>query len=510
MRLSPLPSAAALRAADAEMAEAGLPALALMENSGRAAGRWLRRHAPPGAVLVACGKGGNGGDGFVAARVLAEAGRDVDVWALHPADALRDDTRQHRLLLERLAPHLPGRVRFVDGAGPGARYAVAVDALLGTGQTGDVRDPEAAALGVLAGVPWRVALDVPTGLDADTGVASDGAFSAHATLAFAAASPGLYLNDGPAHAGQVAVLGIGIPAPLLDAQIAAHGGAYRTRDGWARAVQPVRDAHAHKYSAGTVLVLAGSEAYTGAPRLAATAAARAGAGYVRLATAAPAAALVAPSLPDIPTTALPLHADGGLDPAHAHSLLQEALGRTNALVVGPGLGRAASTGEAVRALLLAFDGPAVVDADALAAVSPGFLATHAAGRWVLTPHAGELARLAGKDRLDLTDRVAVARDLARRWNVVLVVKGLPSVVAEPSGRVALSAPHTPALATAGTGDVLAGLTGGFLAQGLAPFDAALLALHTSGRAALRYARRHAAASMQASDLLRLVPLVLAR
>ena len=179
-------------------------------------------------------------------------------------------------------------------------------------------------------------------------------------------------------------------------------------------------------------------------------------------------------------------------------------------MVGPGLGRAESTGETVRALLLAFGGPAVVDADALAAVTPAFLAAHANGRWVLTPHAGELARLVGTDRLDLTDRIAVARELARRWNVVLVVKGLPSVVAEPSGRVAISAPHTPALATAGTGDVLAGLTGGFLAQGLTPFDAALLALHTGGRAARRYARRHAAASMQASDLLRLVPLVLAR
>ncbi|MBE2185189.1 MAG: NAD(P)H-hydrate dehydratase [Rhodothermales bacterium] len=512
-----LPSAAAMRAADATAMAAGLTAFALMENAGRAAAQHLLASLlPEHTVLVACGRGGNGGDGFAMARALAEAGVYVEVWMAHPPDALRDDARQHYDLLQRLAPDLPGYLAFVTEETMGADFTYGVDALLGTGQTGPLRPPEAHGAALLRSrASLLVALDVPTGLDADTGVAADGAVTALETLTFAAEKPGLRLHDGPAHAGVVTVLPIGLPAPLLERMLAAHGGAFASTDDWARAVQPRRAADAHKFSAGTALVVAGSDAYLGAPRLAAAAAARSGAGYVRLVTAADAVPLVAPSMLDIPTTAWPLAPDGGLDPTAIETTVREMLRKTNALVVGPGLGRAASTQEAVRRLLLAFDGPAVIDADALAAVTPDFLHDHASGRWVVTPHAGELARLVGTDRVDLTDRVAVARDLAARWNAVVVLKGLPSVVAEPPskdqpGRVAVSTPHSPALATAGTGDVLAGMIGGFLAQGLSPFDAALLALHTGGRAALRYARRRAETSMQASDLLRLVPRLLAR
>lgn len=507
-----LPSAAAMRAADAATVEAGLPAFTLMENAGRAAAQHLlTRIQADDSTLVACGRGGNGGDGFAMARTLAEFGRRVDVWIAHPPDTLRDDARQHFDLLQHLAPDLPGEVAFVTDEALRHSYACGVDALLGTGQTGPLREPEAHGAALLRSrASLLIALDVPTGVDADTGVAADGAVTAFETLTFAAEKPGLRLNDGPAHAGTVTVLPIGLPAPLLERMLTAHGGAYASTDGWARAAQPRRAADAYKYSAGTVLVVAGSDAYLGAPRLAATAAARSGAGYVRLLTSAAAAPLVAPSLLDVPTGAWPTAPDGGLDSSALDAVAGEMLRKANTLVVGPGLGRAASTQEAVCRLLVAFDGPAVIDADALAAVSPDVLAAHAAGRWVVTPHAGELARLVGTERVDLTDRVAVARDLAQRWNAVVVLKGLPSVVAEPSGRVAVSTPHSPALATAGTGDVLAGMIGGFLAQGVTPFDAALLALHTGGRAALRYARRHAEASMQASDLLRLVPCILAR
>lgn len=504
-----------MRAADAAIVEAGLPAFALMENAGRAAAMHLLEHLRlEDSVLIACGRGGNGGDGLAMARALAESGAHVEVWMAHPPDALRDDARQHYDLLHRLAPDLPHFLGFVTEETMRDDFTYGVDALLGTGQTGPLREPEARGAALLRSrASLLVALDVPTGLDADTGVATDGAVEAFETLTFAAEKPGLRLNDGPAHAGAVTVLPIGLPERLVERMLTAHGGAYASTDDWARSVQPRRAADANKYSAGTALVVAGSDAYLGAPRLAATAAARAGAGYVRLLTAAAALPLVAPSLLDIPTGAWPTAEDGGLDPEALDA--GETLRKTNALVVGPGLGRAGSTQESVRRLLLTFDGPAVIDADALAAVTPDFLREHAAGRWIVTPHAGELARLVGTERVDLTDRAAVARDLAERWNAAVVLKGLPSLVAEPPadgqpGRVAVSSPYSRALATAGTGDVLAGMIGGFLAQGMAPFDAALLALHTGGRAAVRYARRRAAASMQASDLLRLVPRIFAR
>ncbi len=387
--------------------------------------------------------------------------------------------------------------------------ALAVDALVGTGPAGPLRAPlgrYVAALNALA-VPI-VALDVPSGLDADTGAAPGETIRAALTVTFGAAKPGLYLGQGPAHAGRVAVAEIGLPRGLLDAHLAALGGAYRSTDRWAAATLPQRAPDAQKYSAGMALVVAGSGPYPGAARLAATAAARAGAGYVRLATGEDAAAVLAGHLVEIPVTPLPLAHDG-LDPAGTLAALADALARAKALVVGPGLGRAPGTQRTVRRLLETTDLPAVVDADGLAALDADWLAAHARGRLVLTPHTGELERLLGAPP-DLSDRLALVRTLAAQWQCVLVLKGLPSLVGTPGGTVYMGGPHAVALATAGTGDVLAGLTGGFLAQGLAPAEAALLALHAGGRAAQRYSHRRAAATMQASDLIAEVPRVLHR
>ena len=511
--LQPLPSAAAMRAADAAAIAAGLDGFTLMETAGRAAARAIRRAFPAArraGALVLCGKGGNGGDGFVVARALAEAGWDVDV--IRTADAPVPDAARHLAVLTALADRLPGRVRIgpFDGLrGLAARRApgLIVDALLGTGRAGALRDP----LGDL--VRWanahdapRVALDVPTGLDADTGAVPDAAVRAALTVTFGAAKPGLFLGEGPAHAGRVVVAEIGLPRGLLDARIEAEGGAWRSTEAWARAVLPRRAADANKYTAGLALVVAGSPAFTGAPVLAAQAAARAGAGYVRLAAPEPAVPTLAAKLTEVALTPLPWGPDG-LDARGTASALADLLPKAQSLLVGPGVGRDSGTARTVRAVLAAFDGPAVVDADGLAALDPDWLAAHARGRLVLTPHTGELKRLAGDD-VDLDDRIGAARRLAAAWGVVLVLKGLPSVVATPEGAVFVGGPHATALATAGTGDVLAGLTAGFLAQGLAPPDAALLALHVGGRAAWAWAAGRAAAAMQASDLLALVPRVL--
>lgn len=513
-QLAPLPSAAALRAADAATIAAGLAPEVLMETAGRGAARLIRRLWPDARrVQVVCGPGGNGGDGYVLARTLAETGMAVDVVTVVAPS--RADTQAMHDALVVLAPSLPGTVRVLayDGlvslAGL-ARPDVRVDALVGTGSRLPLGGPlgEVAAWLATSEIPV-LALDLPSGLDADTGATDGPCVTAAATATFAARSPGLLLGDGPAHAGRVSVAPVGVPRGVLDAAIDAEGGAWASTDAWAAAALPRRASDTHKFSAGSVVVVAGSPDYVGAPRLAALAAARSGAGYVRLATDARVADRLADALPTVPVTALPVTGDA-LDPDAALDALAPHLSRAHALVVGPGLGRAHGTAALVRALLLSTNLPIVVDADALAALDDAWLRAHGRPSWVLTPHTGELARLVGGDTPNLADRPSTARHLAARWNATLVVKGLPSVVGTPEGAAYVGVAHSVGLATAGTGDVLAGMTGAFLAQGRAPAPAALLALHVGGRAAQRYARRHAAASMQATDLVHLLPTVLGR
>ena len=515
--LAPLPSAEAMRHADRAAAGAGLGAFTLMETAGRGAARVLRAAFPDARrVLVVCGAGGNGGDGFVVARALAEAGVAVGVVLAAPRATLAPPSARHLAVLEALAPDLPGAltVRAYDGpASLGALGPVdlLVDALAGTGGGGRLRAPYPEIARWMNAHPApTAALDVPSGLDADTGAVpggDDGCVRAALTVTFGAAKPGLRLGQGAALAGRVVRIGVGLPRGLLDRMIAEHGGAHASTDAWARASTPIRAPDAHKYSAGLALVVAGSEGMTGAPFLAAQAAARVGAGYVRLGAPAGLLPVLAAKLTEVSLLGLP-GGTSGLDPAGALRVLAPILAKADALLVGPGLGRAPNTRRAVRRLLERYAGPAVVDADGLAALDPAWLAAHRRPgdppRLVLTPHAGELARLAGEP-VDLADRLGVARRYAEAWRCVLVVKGMPSLIGVPAfegapARAFVCGRSSVALATAGTGDVLAGMIAGLLAQGLPPADAALAALHIGALAARGYARRHAPASMQASDL----------
>ncbi len=509
-----LPDPEAMRHADAAAVETlGLTGTMLMETAGRGAARVMLEQIAGlrgSRVTVFCGKGNNGGDGFVVARVLAGRGVDVQVFTMD--GALSSDAAQHARILRNALPYLDGRLR-IDAFDSLTQVAatrpadVIVDALLGTGLTSAPRAPYDAL------IAWmnhqdalRVALDVPSGLDARTGAVPGEAIHAHLTATMAARKPGLVLGQGKKHAGHVAVIDIGTPRALLVETLDAHGGAYRSTDAWVRTHLPRRAAHAHKYSAGLVLALAGSPGLTGAPVMTCHAAARAGAGYVMCACPESIQPALAAHFTEVATLALP-HGTIGLDPEGALEVLSEKLPKAGALLVGPGLGTGKGTQATVRRLLKTFDGPAVVDADGLGALTPDFLAEHARGRWVLTPHEGEFARLAGDVSLD--DRVAVVRQHAMAWKSVLVLKGMPSLVGLPDGRVIVGGRAETALATAGTGDVLAGLVAGFLAQGLSPATAALCGLHVGSRAARRWSRRRHPNTMQATDLLSLIPATLA-
>jgi NAD(P)H-hydrate epimerase len=511
----PLLTAEAMRAADRyTIEEYGLPGFTLMESAGRGCAEAIRSAYGPldgAAVVVLCGKGNNGGDGLVVARRLIEAGARVHVVLASEPDALSGDSAHNLDLLRRLRDEGAGDRLTVEPLDTlealtetATRLAprLYVDALLGTGLTSALREP---IRGLVEWVNDRsapaVAIDVPTGLHSDTGAVLGAAVRADRTVTMAASKVGLHVGEGASRAGAVSVVDIGIPAFVLDRAARRPGCARRTTDAAVRAWWPARAPDAYKYSVGTAMVVGGSRRFVGAPTMASRAATRSGAGYVTCACPEPTQPTLAGALPAVPTLPLPT-ADDGLAPAAAATVLEE---RADALLVGPGLGRGADTRRFVLRLLEAADGPVVVDADGLNALADAEAdwTAHADDQWVLTPHAGEFRRLAGA--VDLTDRVRTAQTYAQEWGVVLLLKGQPSVVAGPDGRTYVASTGTPALATAGTGDVLAGQCVGLLAQGLDPVEAAAAALHLGGAAARRYAATRDARTLTAPDLVDALP-----
>ncbi len=500
--LEPLQGAAEQRATDRRaIDELGIPGLELMERAGSGLAEVVGERVPTGRIAVVCGSGNNGGDGLVAARRLRELGREVDVLALGDPAAWRGDAATNR-------DRLPGDpAAGWEGALPAGAAGI-VDAMLGTGFSGTPREPVAGAIRALAAARERgaavVACDVPSGVDASTGEVPGAAVAADATVTFDAGKPGLWITPGKALAGTVSVIDIGIPAAAAATpEIGLIGDAVLD-------VIPRRGAEATKFTAGSVLVCGGSTGLSGAPCLAALAAARAGAGYVTAAVPASLDLVVEVRLLEVMSLPLPDH-DGALGPDALEPLL-ERTAREDAVVVGPGLGRDDATQELARAIAARAALPLVLDADGLNAHAGrlGELAGRPAPT-VLTPHGGELARLLGVDGDEVrARRLALAREAASRAGAVLVLKGDDTLVAHPDGRVAVSPGGAPALATAGTGDVLSGTIAAMLAKRLDAWTAAcagvLLHLH-AGRLA---GAPHGPDGVLASDVAARLPAALAR
>ncbi|WP_456428232.1 NAD(P)H-hydrate dehydratase [Rhodocaloribacter sp.] len=518
--LRPALTAEAMRAADRFTIETyGLPGYTLMESAGRGAAECIEAHFGSmrgKTVVVLCGKGNNGGDGLVVARVLYGRGARVRVVTLAEEDAMSVDAAHNLGLLRRLAEHDDaGRLhlslfRDVEGLEAFRHADLYVDALLGTGLTSALRAPIRDLVAWMNAQPAPVvALDVPTGLHTDTGEVLGEAVTAAMTVTMGALKTGLLVGEGPVRAGRVEVVDIGIPDFVIERVRKAPGCALQPADAAVRAWLPERPPDAHKYSVGLALIVAGAPGFTGAPVMASQAAARVGSGFVVCACPGPIRPTLAAKLTEVTTVGLPVDEAGAILVDEALDAMAERMSKARALLVGPGLGRAPGTQAFVRTLLRRTDLPVVLDADGLVALAghTELLAERARGRWILTPHAGEFKRLAGDD-VDLTDRVRTAQHYAEKWDVVLLLKGMPSVVAAPDGTAYVNATGNPALATAGTGDVLAGLAVGLLAQGLAPAEAAAAALHLGGAAADRYAARFDPRAMVATDLLGQLPHVL--
>ena len=488
--LEPLPDAERMRATDRwAIEEQGVPGARLMERAGEGLAEVVEDVAPTGRVAIVCGGGNNGGDGFVAARLLRQAGRDVDVHVTTDLDGYKGDAREK---LEQLRePPRPFEAGALEGA------AVLVDCLLGTGFSGDVREPVSSAVLALNESPAPVvACDVPSGVDASTGAVDDVAVRARCTATFHRAKPGLWISPGKQHAGDVQVIGIGIPpGEPAEAEVGLIG------DG-AFDLIPRRAAGSTKFSSGHVLVVGGSTGLTGAPCMAAESAMRAGAGYVTCCVPASLNLVFETRLLEVMTIPLP-DRDGALTRHGRERVLEEASKRGGAMVVGPGFGKADGALELARELVAEADVPVVVDADGLNAHA-GRLDDFArrSAPTILTPHGGELARLFAQEAGDVdAHRLWHAREAAIRARAIVVLKGDDTIVADPEGRVAVSPGGVPALATAGTGDVLSGIVAALLAKGLAPFDAACAGVLSHLHAGAAAAQRRSPEAVIAGDVI---------
>jgi NAD(P)H-hydrate epimerase len=405
-----------------------------MDRAGTAVADIVLRHFP-GRVTVVCGGGNNGGDGRVCARLLEEGRREV---------------------------------RVVDGLGDLGEPDVIVDALLGIGLRDTPREDAARMIELInaAGRPV-VAVDVPSGVNASTGEVPGTAVHATVTVTFGAAKVGLAVAPGRFHAGSVHVAPIGLrPREHEHALVPAS----------ALLDVPRKGAGSTKYSAGSVLIVGGSRGLTGAPMLAALAAFRADAGYVAVAAPESTLPVLEARLLEVVKHPLPEDTAGRLLPRSADAILVAAE-KADAIAIGPGLGRSDGTIELVRILLERLDKPIVLDADALWQLEP-----FARGApTVLTPHAGELARLLGTKSSEIdAHRLDAVRRAASRFGSVVLLKGADTLIAAPRQGVLVAGYGTPALATAGSGDVLTGVVAAFLAKGLEPRLAAALAAVAHG------------------------------
>ena len=506
-----LVTVAEMRAMERAAIEAGVSEAQLMEEAGLAAAQeaWMLLGTLEGRqIVVLAGPGNNGGDGLVAARHLHDWGSEVTVVAPRGRE---DDSN-----LQELTAREIGVVQGEEASGALARMAEAdlvVDALLGVGKGRPLAadEPIGETLVALAAAragarpPKVLAIDLPTGLDADGGGVDPLTVAADLTVTFGLPKVGMYQAMGSGVVGRVQVVDIGIPAEAMEA-----ASLELITSRWAREALPPRPEDANKGTFGKVLVVGGCSRYRGAPALAATAAYRAGAGLVTIACPEPVIASIAPAAAE--ATWLPQEAaeDGGLTGEAALALRAE-WGGFDACVVGPGLGHTGETQALVWALLpdMAEDlaGRVVIDADALnalAALEDGAERTPAGA--VLTPHPGEMARLLGSSVAEVQgNRVGAAREAAGRYGCTVVLKGAHTVVADGEGRARISPFANPLLATAGSGDVLAGMIAGYLGQGLSAFDAASLGVYLHAAVGEAMRAQYGASGLLAGEIAARLP-----
>jgi ADP-dependent NAD(P)H-hydrate dehydratase / NAD(P)H-hydrate epimerase len=505
----------------------GVPSHQLMEAAGKSVAevfleQYGHRNAdPPGRIVVLCGKGNNGGDGFVVARYLKEEAEQVDVYLFAKPEELRGDAAKN---FERWREQ-GGSVTLLqnepDWEKAWAEISAAeviVDALLGTGIRGPasgliaqaIEDVNRLSRNATAARPsWVVAVDIPSGLPSDGEPAAGPVVKAHWTVTFTAPKVGQLISANAGCCGQLAVRGIGSPAALVE-EIGKGTLRWAAADEFA-GLPLVRAAEAHKGSYGHVLLIAGSLGKTGAAVLAGRAALRAGAGLVTVATPEPALPIVAESQAEYMTEGLPSTGAGTFATAGKRSgAFAELLAGKTVVGIGPGVGQHPNTKDFIRASVAETDLPLVLDADGLNAfaASGDLLAKRKSKFLVVTPHPGEMARLLGISTPQVQqERVKTALDAAKKWNAHVVLKGFHTILASPSGQVFVNTTGNPALAKGGSGDVLTGLLAALIAQfGTGDLlRIVALAVYLHGRAADLLSEQSDASGILAGEVAQAIP-----
>ena len=486
----------------------GIPGLLLMENAGRGLAECILHAYSPLSqkqILIFCGKGNNGGDGFAAARLLSNYAAGVTVLLLASPSKLEGDAQKNYKILVQLSKTILRTIsirRFSLKTLQSVRSpGIIIDAMFGTGFSGIARKPYSDC------IEWInksgaevVAVDIPSGVNGTTGAAKGPAVHAHRTVTFGSLKTGLLCNQGKEYSGRVSVVDIGIPKQII-------GDPEHTirlvdlED--VRNVLPKRSLQANKYTVGKVFVLAGSRGLTGAAALTSMAALRSGAGAVLLGTPDSVYPILARKLTETMVLPLPSTPDGGLG-LKSFEMIREKINWADVVVVGPGLGQQKETQEVILKILMESHGKILIDADGL----------NAAAKWgisklrsmhsevIVTPHTGEFSRMANLPVKEIEEqRFFAARALARKIHAAVVLKGAPTAVASAEGDVYCNSTGNPGMATAGSGDVLSGIIAGLWAQDMSAIAAAYAGVYIHGLSGDRAAARLGEKSLVAHDLI---------
>ncbi len=504
-----LVTSGSMRAIDNQCIEVlGIPGLKLMENAGVGTVRFMEHEL--GALAekkftVVCGKGNNGGDGFVIARELIARGASVGVYLVGHAADVSGDARTN---LERLGPDKV--VELSDGKSIGqfletmTKSDSVVDAVFGTGFKGVPRGLSGTVIGQMnvCGRPV-LAVDVPSGLNATTGVAEGECVRAAWTCTMGLPKRGFYLYPGRNYLGKLHVVDIGVPAKAIE-EVGVHDNVLTAAE--AAALLPDRPGDAHKGTFGKVVIVAGSVGYTGAAALASMSAARSGAGLVFLGTPAGLNDVMETKLTEVITKPLP-ETEGRAVSREALEQVLDLIRDADALAIGPGLSQDPSAQALVQAVVEEVTIPCVVDADGVNALSPQRIAgRRGRGPMVLTPHPGEMSRLTGHPTAEiLARRYEIAREVARQTDTTVVLKGAGSLIVDPGGELFLNPTGNSGLASGGSGDVLTGVIAALLGQGLSTTDAAALGAYVHGLAGDIAAAEKGEIGMIAGDVMEALP-----
>ena len=500
----------------ATISDFGIPGAVLMENAGRGTYEKILEKAPDAAgrqIAVLCGRGNNGGDGFVIARYFHNAGARVTAYLFADQDTVSGDALLNLEAFKEAGGRfiqITDEPQWLEAAPDIQQAGIIIDGLLGTGLSSEVRglyrnaiESISAASGALV-----VAVDIPSGIDATTGAVLGAAVKAHLTCTFGLAKKGLVVHPGAQYAGHIEIIDIGIPAELIESRGINE---YLLDEAMLAGVLPARKPDSHKGDYGHGLILAGSPGKTGAAALCAQAAMRAGTGLVTLGVPASLNPVLEAKTTEAMTEPLPEEAGGFLGPLALPRITELFEGKT-AVAVGPGMGDHVKTAVLMRWIIEVAAVTLVVDADGLNILARNVEALRKLkAPAVLTPHPGEMSRLMGLPTHAVqADRMGCAQKFAQQYKVIVVLKGSRTVIAAPDGSVYVNPTGNPGMASGGMGDALTGLITGLIAQGIDPLKASLLAVYVHGMIGDDIAAERAPLGILATDIIERIPAALAR